>query len=785
MAFVFIFLLLSQITDAQVIIGTGTSTQRYPFNFYYGYGRDAAIYTAAEMNTVSVGGTITTLAWYSGTSTTTGAVVIYLKTVGTTTQVASDTWANTISGATTVWSGTTPTWTNNAWNTIDITDFNIPANENLLVLVECNYTGSGGGGTSGTAFRYSTAGTNSHAYWQTDTNPPAGTPSRNTSRPNITLGGLTAPLPPNCATLNTPINGATNVNLNTPLVWNAPATGPAPSAYKVYLGTSNPPTTFSTVNAPTTTYIPSGQAYSTTYYWYVVPTGTGGDAVGCNSTVFSYTTSAPPPPPANDECTGAINIPVTNQLATQPIAGTMESATPSTGTFSTNCNSFSDSKDVWYKLTVPTTGNVVIETFVKGGTTNSENDFSFQIYTGGCGTLTYVNCDEDSGDLGIPTQYMPVIYLTGQTPGAELLIRLRKTTASRNEFTIAAYDPTTPLPLSSSNCAAGTLTIDIPSGNGYRFVPLLDGSGNLVGELFAYGQNLGAVSSSVKIGTLRQDANGVYFMARSATVTVANQPTSSVDMYMYCTDAEYTALVAADPSITGLAAVKATKTTDPCGLGPKTGGTLLTNYHQFTRTGDNAHAFGFSPTSFSTFFLHGGAVPLPVDLLVFNAEPYAQKQVKLTWTVANEANLQKYVIERSADGKHFSCIGAVSSLGKSQYIFMDSAPLQGTNYYRLVSLDHDTKEHYSMIRMVNLGKDKTLALFPNPVSQDLMITGLDQNQQVQYLIYNEMGQLVNISTVSGETLNTKGIDVANLASGQYCIRLVGSDFIQTLKFSKL
>jgi len=33
-----------------VTIGTGTSTQRYPLSVYYGYQRDASLYTAAEIN---------------------------------------------------------------------------------------------------------------------------------------------------------------------------------------------------------------------------------------------------------------------------------------------------------------------------------------------------------------------------------------------------------------------------------------------------------------------------------------------------------------------------------------------------------------------------------------------------------------------------------------------------------------------------------------------------------------------------------------------------------------
>ncbi|MDY0083364.1 MAG: hypothetical protein RBR74_09300 [Ignavibacteriaceae bacterium] len=46
---------------AQVTIGSGTSTQRYPLGAYWGYERSASLYTAAE---ISTSGSITNLAWY-------------------------------------------------------------------------------------------------------------------------------------------------------------------------------------------------------------------------------------------------------------------------------------------------------------------------------------------------------------------------------------------------------------------------------------------------------------------------------------------------------------------------------------------------------------------------------------------------------------------------------------------------------------------------------------------------------------------------------------------------
>jgi len=104
------------------------------------------------------------------------------------------------------------------------------------------------------------------------------------------------PNPTQCATLVAPAPAATNVTKGTvALSWTAPASGPAPTGYKVYFGTTSGALTLATTtNGTTFSYNASAPAYSTTYYWQVVPTSVigGGDAVGCSER--SFTTQANP-----------------------------------------------------------------------------------------------------------------------------------------------------------------------------------------------------------------------------------------------------------------------------------------------------------------------------------------------------------------------------------------------------------------------------------------------------------------------------------------------------------
>ncbi|MFO7659566.1 MAG: ATP-binding protein, partial [Candidatus Cloacimonadaceae bacterium] len=98
--------------------------------------------------------------------------------------------------------------------------------------------------------------------------------------------------PPNPAQIVSPLDSATNVSIAANLVWLSG--GGAPTGYKVFFGTDNPPTNIVNGTLQTDTeYNPVADfTYSTIYYWQIVPTNDFGDAVGCP--VWSFTSMADP-----------------------------------------------------------------------------------------------------------------------------------------------------------------------------------------------------------------------------------------------------------------------------------------------------------------------------------------------------------------------------------------------------------------------------------------------------------------------------------------------------------
>jgi chitodextrinase len=172
-----------------VTVGTGTSTQGYPINCYYGYERSAALYTASEVGQT---GSISKIGWYPTLTTSYNVPIkIYIKQV-TSTSITSSTWSTITSGATLVYSGTMAGTTANAWKEFTLsTPFNFTGGSyNLLVLVETNYGGSGIGTSTGAKVRY-TSSTKRHMYIRADNTAPTAKGTVNNYRPNLrlTIGG--------------------------------------------------------------------------------------------------------------------------------------------------------------------------------------------------------------------------------------------------------------------------------------------------------------------------------------------------------------------------------------------------------------------------------------------------------------------------------------------------------------------------------------------------------------------------------------------------------------------
>jgi len=173
------------------------------------------------------------------------------------------------------------------------------------------------------------------------------------------------------------------------------------------------------------TYSASSLTPSTTYYFHV--------RSDCGSAwnTISFTTLATPP--VNNDCANATVLTPGGVFATNAVVGTNDAATNS-GETAPGCASYAGG-DVWYQVTVPASGNL---TFEVNTNTGGITDGAGAVYSGTCGSLVLIDCD-DSSSSDVNDQ--PLISVTGQTPGNVLYFRVWEYgNENLGTFLVSAYD---------------------------------------------------------------------------------------------------------------------------------------------------------------------------------------------------------------------------------------------------------------------------------------------------------------------------------------------------------
>lgn len=184
---------------------------------------------------------------------------------------------------------------------------------------------------------------------------------------------------------------------------------------------------------------------------------------------------------------------------------------------------------------------------------------------------------------------------------------------------------------------------------------------------------------------------------------------------------------------------------------------------------DNADAMDPTPGSLTLRY----SSVLPVKLINFSAA-IQNSQVLVQWRVSEEINVRYYDVERSADGKNYSSISAVSAVGDHAYVIKDFTPGMGINYYRLKSVDTDGSFEYGPIRSVVFGKDKTnVLLYPNPAksSINVLLPNRMVNKPVTIKVVGVDGKVV-ITQFIDESNQEESINTGALLSGMYMLYII-------------
>lgn len=160
-------------------------------------------------------------------------------------------------------------------------------------------------------------------------------------------------------------------------------------------------------------------------------------------------------------------------------------------------------------------------------------------------------------------------------------------------------------------------------------------------------------------------------------------------------------------------------------------------------------------------------IPLPVILTSFTATRVGTEAL-LQWKTEQEENTRDFTIERSTDDKTFTAIGIVAAAGNSNtyhtYSFIDVAPGQYNNYYRLRQSDLDGKFTYTAIRVVSFPSPNRLIWYI--IGRQAVEVSLQQGNNEPYTLADATGRILRLGQLSnGKT------DISGLPAGLYVVRV--------------
>ncbi|MBK9283762.1 MAG: hypothetical protein IPM51_05510 [Sphingobacteriaceae bacterium] len=153
---------------------------------------------------------------------------------------------------------------------------------------------------------------------------------------------------------------------------------------------------------------------------------------------------------------------------------------------------------------------------------------------------------------------------------------------------------------------------------------------------------------------------------------------------------------------------------------------------------------------------------LPISILNFAGESVGTAN-QLNWTSTEETNMDHFVVERSANANAYEELGKVNVKGNSHlnnsYSFIDNSPRNGTNYYRLRSVESNGISEYSgIISVDSRSRSVQLSIVPNPTNGKFSV-GTREDVHV----YNMYGELLFSS-------DNKELDMSIYPNGVYLVK---------------
>lgn len=188
---------------------------------------------------------------------------------------------------------------------------------------------------------------------------------------------------------------------------------------------------------------------------------------------------------------------------------------------------------------------------------------------------------------------------------------------------------------------------------------------------------------------------------------------------------------------------------------------------------DKTNAETFADGRFS--ILVEPPVVLPIGLLSFTAKKISSG-VQLNWNTEDAISNKIFKLLRAGDNGVYTMLGSVSAAAVTKgYSFIDTAPLPGYNYYKLVGVTADHTEIETKPVFVNftIENHKNVVVYPNPVAKDftVQVDGLLEEKYRLRLFDVTGGELATYSVVKRQLSEGYKVEVSNLNLGIFVLKI--------------
>lgn len=202
-----------------------------------------------------------------------------------------------------------------------------------------------------------------------------------------------------------------------------------------------------------------------------------------------------------------------------------------------------------------------------------------------------------------------------------------------------------------------------------------------------------------------------------------------------------------------------------------------------------AAAISINPSS-TPWVLSNIIAPLPVELLNFGAECFEKNKAKISWSTTSESETDYFIVERSADGIHFSELARKKAAGSSNvlrtYEILDNHINSGVVYYKLSDIDFNGNRNEHPVISVSNCFTGNISLNYAESDNELLfsITGYAPGDYF-FEIYDCMGRIICAThTRLSETTSSLSIENSIAGSGIYHARIISANETAYTKFLK-